>query len=490
MVVFRQGIVLPSENAVRYSKASVPADFLRLLGIGSEQYCRYAWSRSIKSDPKWQAIGIRNSGKPVTTLLAVKLASETYVPALSTTSCSVDVFLSPNQFFEWRNTKQLAQLHANWLEIDTLDHTILPIDVQATIFEDVSKILRDNALPCPTGYVSSGSGGLHLYWIYDGVAAYKWRVRIWREITLRLARTVKKSRSPDALWTVDYSATRDPSRVLRLPGTIHSKSGRTATAYVGGPVYSFDDLARRLVQSKQNREAMASYKASSLKPPSLERKQQALKPRPVTQSVGRAPLNGRHTIGQWWFRTYTVLCTHARLNSIKEGQRDLFAFILFVALKHIKGDSSRALEALLPLNREFIGLDEEELLAYLKTAQETHYKYRKESLAEYLETNLGIDPSYLFDNPKDPPKTPTQVREIQRQSAQCTAQKRRDRTFNEILAAVNHLKQDRLKVTQASVAKSTGRSVRTIRRYWPEVLEKRSLGPPLYIPPLDELSCG
>ncbi|MBV1870899.1 MAG: hypothetical protein KUG76_08315 [Gammaproteobacteria bacterium] len=479
---------MPTKNAVSYSKASVPADFLRLLGIGSEQYCRYAWSRSIKSETRWQAIGTRSSGKPVTTLLDFKLKSESYVPALSTMSCSVDVFLSPNQFFDWRNTKQLAQLHANWLEIDTLDHAILSADVQVTIFEDVSKILRDNALPCPTGYVASGSGGLHFYWIYEGIAAYKWRVRIWREITIRLARAVKKNRKPDARWTVDYAATRDPSRVLRLPGTIHSESGRTATAYVGGPLYTFDDLAKGLVRSKQNLEAMARYKAGKLATP--ERSQRAPKPRPVPKAMGLSPLNGRHTIGQWWFRTYTVLCTQARLNGVKEGQRDLFAFILFVALKHIKGDSKRAFEALLPLNREFIGLDEEELRAYLKTACETHYKYRKDSLAEYLESNLGIDSSYLYDNPKAPLKSPAEVRASQRKSAQCTAQKRRDRTFNEILLAAQHLKKARMKVTQALLAKNTGRSVRTIRRYWPELIRKGSLGLSLYIPPLAELSCG
>ena len=485
----RPALAPDNSRSFDYTRVPAPVDFTSLLAIGAEQYCRYLWSKQIRSSKPsaWQAIGRRRSGKPVTTLLDYKLRSEGYIDALGDRRCSVDVFLSPNQFFEWRNAQQLAMLHANWLEIDTVGHQVLTVPQQETLFDDVLQILASSGLPAPTGYVASGSGGMHLYWIYGGVAAYKWRVRIWREVTLVLAKSVKRARRPGALWRVDFAASRDPARVLRLPGTFHGQSGRVVHAYIGGPLYVFEELAEALVTSRQNLQALALQSAEG--PGTLH-----VEPKPRPKAPAPAPAaatagSGRHTIGQWWFRIYAVVCSHARSQGVREGQRDLFAFMFYVALRHIKPSQQDALDTVLALNGEFIHLGEDELKAYLKTAIGKHYKYRKDTVAEYLES-IGISPQFLYERDKAPlPRH--EVRERQQEAARQTANTRRNNTLEALQTAVGLLLSKGLAVTQKSLAAASGRSERTVRRYWPQLdLGHRTLAPPVYIPAPGEVAAA
>ena len=222
--------------------------FYELLGIGEEGYCRSV-CHAMKS---WEFVGNRKSGKPTTTLSRFLLNSEASVYPTGFKE-AVDVFLSPNQFFDWRNTKQLSQLHANWIEIDTLKHEVLSEDEQTKIYKEVLRIIQNSDIPAPTCLVASGSGGLHLYWIYDGVEAYKWRVDIWRELTKTIAKKIEKKKPKHTNWHIDYHATNDPSRVMRLPGTYHAKSGRFVTPIMGGPKYKFDNLAKIVANNFSSR---------------------------------------------------------------------------------------------------------------------------------------------------------------------------------------------------------------------------------------------
>ncbi|ENM5740221.1 hypothetical protein AB1F87_003827 [Vibrio mimicus] len=477
-------------SGLAYHKTAVPADFTNLLGIGQEAYCRYVWSPHINpvkhpnKPAAWQAIGQRQSGKPVSKLIDIKLQAEGCVAKTGVRTCSLDLFISPNQFFDWRNTKQLAQLHANWIDIDTVGHDVISQQQQESLFTEVLQILREQSLPVPTGYVASGSGGMHLYWIYEGVPAYKWRVRIWREISLVLARTLKQACPSDANWIVDFAASRDPARVLRLPGTFHGKSGRIVQAFIGGPLYDFNELAALLVRSEQNQQAIALHQQGRLE--DLKPKTKA-KPAKPSQSNPAKHL-GRHTIGQWWFRIYSVICSHARSQGVAEGKRDLHAFILYVALRHIKRSPEDAYQAVKALNAEFIHLTEDELAAYLKTAQQKHYKYTKDSIAEYLESNLGIASDFLFESTKAT-LTPEEIRSRQHDAAKNTADARRSKTLTALQTALMQLVKTRMTVTQKAIALLTGRSARTVRRYWQELKTfERSFGPALYIPAPSYLS--
>lgn len=466
-----------------YSPAPSPSAFTDLLGLGSEQYCRFLWSKQIK-DKKgsaWQAIGRRQSGKAVTNLVDFKMRAQCWLEAKADTFCSVDVFTTPNEFFDWRNANQLANLHANWLEIDTVSHAVVSIEDQAHILDSIIFCLHAAGLPAPTAYVASGSGGFHLYWIYSAVPAFKWRVRIWREITINIARRLKASRNERcAGWKIDFGASRDPARVMRLPGTYHSGSGRLVSAFTGGPVYSFDSLARGLISSKLNISALDQFHSDVVV--AIPTRNQAKPVRTaLPQSNSDAVMPSRPSIGQWWFKTYTQVCTSARMHGVKEGKRDLVAFILFVALCHIKKDKKSALDAVLNLNREFIHLDDDVLRSYLQTGLSKHYKYRKDTLAEYLEA-IDIESDFLYQ-PAKVPLTKSEITERQKQAAAMTAAKRREKTEDQVRSVLDNAEKHNVSLTHTELAKECGLSVSTVKRVRLRLQARGSLGASVYIPP-------
>lgn len=467
-----------------YGPAPSPSAFTDLLGIGSEQYCRFLWSKQIndKKGSAWQAIGHRQSGKAVTSLIDFKMRAQCWLESKADTFCSVDVFTTPNEFFDWRNSNQLANLHANWLEIDTVSHSVVSVEEQAQIFDSIFDCLVAAGLPAPTAYVASGSGGFHLYWIYSAVPAFKWRVRIWREITIILARKLKASRTDScSRWKIDFGASRDPARVMRLPGTYHSGSGRLVSAFTGGPVYSFDSLARSLISSKLNLAALDQCQSGTVV--ALPVKYNSTRASPPLPDSNRVIPN-RPSIGQWWFKTYAEVCTTARRNGVAAGKRDLFAFILFVALCHIKKDKKSALDAVLALNHEFIHLDDEILRSYLKTGLSKHYKYRKDTLAEYLDS-IGVDSTFLYQ-PVKAKLTKSEITARQVEAAAATAAKRRDKSADLVKAALNKAAKHISRVSHADIAKECGLSISTVKRVRQRLQTNGSLAVPVYIPPKQE----
>ena len=100
--------------------------FLELLGVGSEEHCRYLWERrkingTEESTNTWLSVGNpRNKvGKLKTQSDITQMLSQE-----KPTNETVDYFLSPNEFFSWRCKKGLSKLHANYIDIDTTNHEI------------------------------------------------------------------------------------------------------------------------------------------------------------------------------------------------------------------------------------------------------------------------------------------------------------------------------------------------------------------------------
>ena len=430
------------------------------MGIGQEANCRYVWSYRIKEgNSPWRAIGHRQSGKSTTTL------SKFYLDASIGRDCSIDCFISPNQFFDWRNTKQLASLHANWLEIDINspagvtreNKKSLTPEEESEVIKEVFGQLQLAEVPMPTGYVLSGSGGVHLYWMYPGVEAYKWRINSWRDITSKLVSKLNGGKN----WHVDLGASKDPARVLRMPGTKHGSTRRTVEYYDGGYTYDFEDLAKQL--------GVKITKPTHLKLVTQPKKEtQARKAKTPKAKSDTTPNSGKHTIGQWWFKIYTNVLQHIQKNPVKEGMRDSAAFIIYVALRHIQ-DADSAFNRVRQINERLIGLTDDELARYLKTAQNTLYKYKKDSISEYLSRQLGMDTSFLYQSKTK--LTPEEVAIARKASALTTAKRKAEGTFSRILKAARELLSDQSPLTQTSVAAICGRSERTVRRYWKDLLE-------------------
>lgn len=420
-----------------------PAEFLNNLNFNNGSYCRYLWSWH--AEKAWQAVGHRASRRSVTTLTAFKSAATGWCGVRGETLSSLDLFYTPNEFFDWRNTRQLAQLHANWLEIDTTGHAVLDAD----ILDEVLTQLQEAEMPIPSGFVRSGSGGLHLYWIYEGCSAYRGRVQQWRQITDSLISALRGG----ATWHVDTAASRDPARVLRLPGSVHGKSGRLVNGYTSRVVYTFDSLAEAVGLSPQP-------------PLQVVKSLHAPAPAPAPVSVPAPSPNGRHTIRGWWSQTYWQIVSSLRKQRPQQGTRDLTAFILFVALRHMH-DDAQAEQKIESLNTDLIGLPERELQNNLQTARRIRYKYRKSTLASYL-SQIGIDTAYLYQTTA-PKLTQDEIHRAQSVAGTQTSAARRSDTLKRLIEAATDICMGRVLPSISDVATAAGRSVRTVQRYWREV---------------------
>lgn len=429
---------------------SEPQTLLEMLGFGQESNLRYCWiKRGKQDDPdhvsKWYALGKHESKKTV--------EHSRFIEDVNSHKNS-HAYFSPNEFFSWRNTKQVSLLHSNFLDIDTIDHKILTDEQESILINEVFEQLINAGVPWPSALVKSGSGGIHLYWAYSPVPAYKYNVEAWKEVTAKLASTL----TGGDLWSVDLSASLDVSRVLRLPGSIHPKSGRTVKEQIITPdLYQFSHLLKSFdLVHLQNKKVtrLHTTKNTPEKDPILIEKRRGI---------------GKHNIKTWWANTYFHIVNKGRREGFSVGQRDYAAFMLFVALRHIKGCPDKAFEEIKKLNDEFIHLSNSELNTYLKTAFTTQYKYKKDTLYSYLKNNLGMNPSYLYS--LQPVRlSPVERNKRQSEGANSAASIKRLNTSNKLKAMYRKLKSIGKRPTQAVVASNCDLSVRTVRRYWSEVV--------------------
>jgi hypothetical protein len=96
----------------------------------------------------------------------------------------------------------------------------------------LSKFFADAALPVPSALVTSGSGGMHIYWISDRPLT----IAEWRPYAEGLKALVIKHD-----FKCDAGLTTDSARVLRVPGTYNRKRDPTKPVVLKGlgPDYDF-----------------------------------------------------------------------------------------------------------------------------------------------------------------------------------------------------------------------------------------------------------
>ncbi|WP_233981889.1 hypothetical protein [Pectobacterium versatile] len=352
-----------------YHQTAPGAFFNALGGDFPRQYCRWFWKRPIEEGNKGLFSAI---GTPKRTRKTVSTLAEFYLAA----STDTDLFYTPNVFFDWRNARMTAGLCANYIEIDTV-RNLTDLEKQ-NVLNDVLERISKNGLPYPTAIIESGSGGLHLYWIYDGmVEAYPMQRVIWKDIAEALSSSLLTT--DESLWYVDIGASHDISRFLRIPGSKHSGSGARVKVWLNGDKYDFYQLADKLNITTTLR---------SVKPKRNNKEK-------ITDRTVPLLTESKHSIFSWWGRIYFHIANHIRkIGTVPDGRRDSTAFIAFVALRRITSiEKSWAL--IKELNKNHIKLSERELERYLATASKTTYKYKKETLRGYLES-IGIPvPDFL-----------------------------------------------------------------------------------------------
>lgn len=437
-----------------YAIAS-PKDFYELIDFHSPKYVRALFSHNHESGKKIFLLGNRKSGK-VTDLKAFKRKTTRYVQGvLNSKSEAVNNYYSPNEFYSWPRAINLAIFRANWIDIDITEKVDASKvrELEHDLIEKVIQILQKNKIPPFTGYVCSGSGGIHLYWIYAPVDASQINKKLWKAIADILIESLQSIR---ALWCIDTTASKRAYGNLRIPGSVHGRTGLQARFFGGGPKYQFEELLNYL-NLESLRDSLRLEK--ELRVVRLPNEPKNNKPKQQTQR------RYGHNIKDWWLKCINTLQIHFRKQGkVPKGKRDKTAFILFVALQHLNKDT--AFEKLVKINDELIGFSLEELDGLTKTAKSTFYKYKKDTLAEYLEDLLGYRPEYLCTKPKVRLSS-DEIKQRQKKAAKDTAIKKRNSSRELVREAFNELiNETGKKPTQRQVAERAGLGLRTVKRYW------------------------
>lgn len=447
--------------------------FFELLGVGEETYCRYLWVRRvIDNEPdhvnKWLTLGkVRKGASDLTSRSDIFEAVANEMPGNDT----VDYFLSPNEFFGWRCVKGVSRLHANYVDIDTTQKGQLSEWDQQALIKEVYDRLSESSIAFPNAVIKSGSGGLHLYWIYEPTEAYRWKVEYWKAFTQKVIEALGTGDS----WKVDAQASLDPSRVLRLPGSRHNKSKKKVKAYVlDSGRFEFESLYQTadITPARPNHLKLVNDKKVAVS----DSEKQPTKRKLTKSQLKVYQQNGKHNIRTWWANIYEQVRHSCSTMGVKEGQRDYAAFILFVARYNTVESKEDAFEKIKADNQAFIHLSEKELASFLSSAKTKQYKYKRDTLAAYLENNLNMDSSFLYAKSDAKVRlTPAEIKERQSCSAIKTASKKRQGTISALIEAYISIAKTAHKVSVQDLVKHTSVSRRTVYRYWGVITSSQSV---------------
>lgn len=252
--------------------------------------------------------------------------SDDLAAALNAHLGGTDRYLAVNEFRSWRIVGQLCSLRACYVDLDacsSVDYALIVVD--------------DLGLPAPTYAVSSGRG-VHLYWLIEAAPAQA--LPVWQAIQEKLVQTIKSGNVG-----VDAAA-KDCTRVLRLVGSVNSKSCKDVVGYITGGRYTLRALADEVLGPRQHQ-----------RPP--ERKAGRVVSIERQRSVSQAVRAATGTF-QLWHSRYADLCTiaeHAafmRPHGVPEGSRDKLLFLLsnalawFVPADRIEDEVSKVARTFVP----------------------------------------------------------------------------------------------------------------------------------------------
>ena len=214
----------------------------------------------------------------------------------------------------------------------------------------------NKSIPRPNLIIDSGRG-LYLIWILNSVPSKA--LPLWKAVEEYLYSVLKP-------FGADRQAL-DPTRVLRVPGSINSKS-KTTVSIIDEYDYIYD-----------LREIQNEY-LPELKP---KEKKKGRPSKTVFIHRERSLYFAR-------IQDITKLC-ELREYDLK-GYRELILFLYRYYLCYFLEDTKKALEDVLELNREFIyPLSENEVIRATRSAEKVYlskdkdYRYKNETLIELLE---------------------------------------------------------------------------------------------------------
>ncbi len=264
-----------------------------------------------------------------------------------------NVYISLNTFYStFRRVEYLKELKAQFIDLD----------IYKTKFSKEQIIMHleadyfNKSIPRPNLIIDSGRG-LYLIWLLNSVPSKA--LPLWKSIEEYLYSVLKP-------FGADRQAL-DPTRVLRVPGSINSKSNKTVKVIEQYDyIYDLREIQKEFL-------------------PELEERKANKKGRPSKTVF----IHRERSLYYARIQDIIKLC-ELREYDLK-GHRELVLFLYRYYLCYFLEDTQKALEDVLELNREFVyPLSEAEVIRATRSAEKVYlskdkdYKYKNETLIELL----------------------------------------------------------------------------------------------------------
>ena len=264
-----------------------------------------------------------------------------------------NVYISINTFYStFRRLEYLKELKAQFIDLDIYKTGF----TKEQIIMHLEADYFNKSIPRPNLIIDSGRG-LYLIWLLNSVPSKA--LPLWKAIEEYLYSVLKP-------FGADRQAL-DPTRILRVPGSINSKS-KTTVKVIEQYDYIYD-----------LREIQNEYL------PELEERKAKKKGRPSKTVF----IHRERSLYYARIQDIIKLC-ELREYDLK-GHRELILFLYRYYLCYFLEDTQKALEDVLELNREFVyPLSETEVIRATRSAEKVYlskdkdYKYKNETLIELL----------------------------------------------------------------------------------------------------------
>ena len=262
-----------------------------------------------------------------------------------------NVYISINTFYStFRRLEYLKELKAQFIDLDIYKTGF----TKEQIIMHLEADYFNKSIPRPNLIIDSGRG-LYLIWLLNSVPSKA--LPLWKAIEEYLYSVLKP-------FGADRQAL-DPTRILRVPGSINSKS-KTTVKVIEQYDYIYD-----------LREIQNEYL------PELEERKAKKKGRPSKTVF----IHRERSLYYARIQDIIKLC-ELREYDLK-GHRELILFLYRYYLCYFLEDTQKALGDVLELNREFIyPLSETEVIRATRSAEKVYlsknkdYKYKNETLIE------------------------------------------------------------------------------------------------------------
>ncbi|NFT08767.1 DNA-binding response regulator [Clostridium botulinum] len=272
-------------------------------------------------------------------------------------------YISLNTFYStYRRLEYLKELKAHFIDLDIYKTKFTKEQVLMRLDEEYF----NKSIPRPNLIIDSGRG-LYLIWMINSVPSQA--LPLWKAVEEYLYKELK-------VFGADRQAL-DATRVLRVPGSINSKSN-TVVEVLEKYQYVYD-----------LREIQEGYL------PELDKNKPKKKGRPSkTVFIHRER-------SLYYARIQDIIKLCELRNYDLKGQRELILFLYRYWLCYFTEDTQKALEDILELNNQFVlPLSKTEVIRATRSAErvflskDKRYKYKNKTLIDLLEI-IELEETYM-----------------------------------------------------------------------------------------------